>query len=262
MNKCFVIQIFDNDKFDKRFVDVFKPAIEASELEAYRIDNDPSVRVLIDDIEKNIKESQICFADITSDNPNVWYELGFAFASGKDVVMVCSEEREGNFPFDIQHRKIIKYKTSSTSDFETLKENIITTLESYKKTNTTVKKLRTSSVVGIEGLKSHEISILILITENQYVDNDFISLYQLRNEMKQAGYTDIATSVGVKVLRKNNLIEISTEIDEWNDNKEFIVCRLTKDGENWIIDNQDKLVFKTGGSDNSENDLDIDNIPF
>ena len=40
MNKCFVIQPFDNDKYDKRFVDIFKPAIEKSGLEAYRIDKD------------------------------------------------------------------------------------------------------------------------------------------------------------------------------------------------------------------------------
>ena len=69
-------------------------------------------------------ESSMCFAEITTDNPNVWYELGFAFACKKDVVMVCSEERTGKFPFDIQHRQVITYKTSSKSDFETLEETI------------------------------------------------------------------------------------------------------------------------------------------
>ena len=78
MNKCFVIQPFDNNKYDKRFVDIFKPAIENFGLEAYRIDKDLSVRIPIDEIERNITESQICFAEITTDNPNVWYELGFA----------------------------------------------------------------------------------------------------------------------------------------------------------------------------------------
>jgi hypothetical protein len=118
MEKCFVIQPFDNDKFDKRFEDIFKPAIEKSGFEAYRIDKDLSVRIPIDEIEKNISESHICFAEITSDNPNVWYELGYAFACDKDVVMVCSEERTGKFPFDIQHRHIITYKTGSKSDLE------------------------------------------------------------------------------------------------------------------------------------------------
>lgn len=85
MKSCFVIQPFDKDKFDKRFIDVYKPAIEAAGLVAYRVDNDLGARVPIEQIENNIRDSVLCFAEITNDNPNVWYELGFAFASGKDV---------------------------------------------------------------------------------------------------------------------------------------------------------------------------------
>ena len=256
MEKCFVIQPFDEDKFDKRFEDIFKPAINASELEPYRVDGDPSVRVTIDSIEKNIKESKICFADITSDNPNVWYELGFAFAREKDVVMVCSEERKDNFPFDIGHKQIIQYKTGSTSDYKTLGTKITQKLKAYKSTSKVVEKLNASPVVETEGLKSHEVAILILIAENQYTDDDFIAIHNLKDEMKKSGYTNIATSVGMKVLEKGNLIEIYTEIDEWHNNEEFLACKLTEYGNNWIMDNQDKLVFK---KDNSTTD---DDIPF
>lgn len=66
MEKCFVIQPFDNDKFDSRFLDIFKPAIEKAGFEAYRVDKDLSVRIPIDEIEKSINEAQICFAEITS----------------------------------------------------------------------------------------------------------------------------------------------------------------------------------------------------
>src|ERR1700690_3724852 len=104
MPKCFVIQPFDSGKYDKRFDEVFKPAIEAADLEAYRADRDPEVEVPIEGIEEGIRSAAICVADITTDNPNVWYELGFAFATGRPVVMVCSTERTSNkFPFDIQH---------------------------------------------------------------------------------------------------------------------------------------------------------------
>ena len=37
---CFMIQPFDRGKFDKRYEDVFKAAIEETGLEAYRVDND------------------------------------------------------------------------------------------------------------------------------------------------------------------------------------------------------------------------------
>lgn len=125
MATCFVIQPFDLGKFDKRFTDVYKPAIEAAGLEAYRVDRDPSVLVPIDAIEDGIRKASVCLADITADNPNVWYELGFAFASGRPVVMVCSDERTGKkYPFDIQHRSIIPYLADSPSDFDKLKENL------------------------------------------------------------------------------------------------------------------------------------------
>lgn len=243
MDQCFVIQVFDNDKFDKRFKDTFKPAIEAAGLKAYRIDKDPSASVLIDDIERNIKESQICFADITLDSPNVWYELGFAFANGKDVVMICSEEREGSFPFDIQHRQIISYKTASQSDFKSLEADITRKLQAYKEKITRVKKLTASPVVDMKGLQGNEITLLILIAEDQYTDDDSIAISELVRAMEEAGYKKIATNVGVKVLKEKKLIEIFKKIDDRNQ-REWSACKLTKNGEKWILDNQKKLTFK------------------
>ena len=242
MEKCFVIQPFDNDKFDKRFVDIFKPAIEKSGFEAYRIDKDLSVRIPIDEIEKNISDSSICFAEITTDNPNVWYELGYAFACNKDVVMVCSEERNGKFPFDIQHRHIITYKTSSKSDFENLEDTITRKINAYKSKQKTVKAINETPIADQEGLKSHEIAMLVLIIENQITNEDFISIYQLKNEMEKAGYNAIATSVGVRTLTKAGLILTYKESD-YNVN-EFFACKLTESGESWILTNQDKLEFK------------------
>lgn len=244
MEKCFVIQPFDNDKFDKRFVDIFEPAIIKAEFEAYRIDKDLSVKIPIDDIEKGITDSGICFAEITSDNPNVWYELGYAFACNKDVVMVCSDERIGKFPFDIQHRHIITYKTSSTSDFNTLGDTITRKIKALQVKSKTVKQLNTTPVIETEGLKGHEIALLILMMENQVSSEDSSAVYTLKNEMTKAGYTDIATSVGIRTLTKLGMIETFKEIDNWNNGNEFIACRLLEGGENWILSNQHQLEFR------------------
>src|ERR1700692_800949 len=106
MPYCFVIQPFDGGRFDKRFSDVFKPAIEGAGLISYRVDQDPAVSIPIDDIEKGIRGAAVCFADITLDNPNVWFELGYALASKMEICIVCSKERVEKFPFDVQHRSI------------------------------------------------------------------------------------------------------------------------------------------------------------
>ncbi len=120
MGKCFVIQLFDRGRFDKRYEDVFAPAIEAVNLEPYRVDRDPGASIPVETIESAIKASEACLAEISTDNPNVWFELGFAIASQREVVLVCSDERKTPFPFDVQHRNIIKYSTESTSDFKQL----------------------------------------------------------------------------------------------------------------------------------------------
>ncbi|HEY2291831.1 MAG TPA: hypothetical protein VGM86_14115, partial [Thermoanaerobaculia bacterium] len=104
MPTCFVIQPFDKSTFDKRYRDVFKPAIEAAGLEPYRVDEDPSVSIPMEDIERGIRNSAACLAEITTDNPNVWFELGYAIALLKEVAIACSDERKTKFPFDVQHR--------------------------------------------------------------------------------------------------------------------------------------------------------------
>lgn len=109
MRNCFVIQPFDRGPYDQRFEDIFEPAVKAAGLSAYRVDRDPSVSIPIDDIEKGIAASALCLAEITTDNPNVWFELGYAIASQKEVVLVCGDKRTSKFPFDIQHRSIITY---------------------------------------------------------------------------------------------------------------------------------------------------------
>lgn len=123
MPTCFVIQPF-GDKFDKIYADSYKPALERAGLTPYRVDEDPTTEGIVDSIEEGIRKATICLADITTDNPNVWYELGYAFAVHRPVVMVCSKERGGKLPFDIQHRTVIEYAPHSGRDFDELRSKI------------------------------------------------------------------------------------------------------------------------------------------
>ena len=162
MPRCFVIQPFDGDQYDKRYKDVFAPAIKNADLEPYRVDQDPSVSVPIDDIERGIENSSVCFAEISTDNPNVWFELGYAIASKREMVLVCSDERKTPFPFDVQHRKIIKYSTQSKSDFETVQSKITEQLKAVLIRRENLGRLSSlSSVSRVEGLEQYEIAGLV-----------------------------------------------------------------------------------------------------
>ena len=124
MKRCFVMQPFDGGKFDTRFKDTIEPVIKECGFEPYRVDMDYSADILICAIEDGIASSDLCIAEITTHNPNVWYELGYAVALGKKVIMICSDEKEGAFPFDVRHRNILSYKTKSKTDFESFEDNL------------------------------------------------------------------------------------------------------------------------------------------
>jgi hypothetical protein len=129
MGRCFVIQPFDSDKFDARYKETFKPAIEAAGFEPYRVDEDFSVLVPIDDIEKGIKAATVCFAEISMDNVNVWYEIGYANACSKPVVMVCEKKSRPKLPFDIQQRTVTYYDAETALGFERAKTDIVARLK-------------------------------------------------------------------------------------------------------------------------------------
>jgi len=246
-NTCFVIQPFDRDKFDRRYTDIFEPAIRTAELEPYRVDRDPAVRVPIDDIHEGIKKSRICFAEITLDNPNVWYELGFAFASSKDVVLVCSEERVEKFPFDIQHKHIIKYKTGSSSDYEILKKGITEKLTAFLKSKKQVQQLIENPVASSQGMQPHEITMLLLLMENQITEEQFISARKLQQDMDSAGFTRVAANIAFRDLFRKGYINQTERMSE--EGEKYVVFQLTKGGEDWVMSNRDKVIFRKPSAD-------------
>lgn len=257
MDTCFVIQPFDRDKFDKRYADIFEPAIRATGLEPYRVDRDPSVKVPIEQIEDGIKNAKMCFAEITSDNPNVWYELGFAFALDKDVVMVTEERQK--FPFDIQHKHVINYKTSSISDFQNLEREISIKIQAFLQKRKNVQKMIDNPIKESEGLTPHEATMILILFENQITEEDFISAHKLYRDMDSTGYNRIASNVAFRQLKHKGFIEQEQHYSE-EDGEPYTVFRLTSKGESWVLNNQDKIEFKKPKT-STQNKL-IDDLPF
>ena len=242
MDTCFVMQPFDGGKFDKRYKDIFAPAIQDADLEPYRVDQDPKVTIPIQDIERGIRDSKICFAEITLDNPNVWFELGYAFASGKEVVLVCSEERTTKFPFDIQHRTILTYSTSSTSDFDKLKHDITSKIKAYlEKAETLSNVSEITKNTNFEGLGSHEVVALAAITQNLETPDDKVLAYTIKSDMEASGFTQVAATIALKELLQKGLISTTT-IENYNGM--FPAYIFTDEGWNWVLNNKDKFVFQ------------------
>lgn len=260
MAKCFVIQPFDKGgPYDKRYDDVLKPAIKEANLDFYPVDQDPSVAVLIDDIENGIRESEICLADITTNNPNIWYEVGFAFANGKRVVLICADPRPESYPFDIKHRYIINYMLHSSSDFDKLKSEITARLKAQAEKAETMQTVAAlSEIQTTEGLSAHEIAALIIISERTTPDSG-ITPYEIKENMRKSGYTKIAVTIGLGSLLKKGMIEYFKDMSPNEGN--YTACRLTPRGLTWMLDNQGRFRMRID-EDASSMDISDDDIPF
>lgn len=257
MARCFVIQPFDNGVFDSRYEDTFMPAIKAAGLEPYRVDRDPSAAVPIQDIESGIRESAVCLADISLDNPNVWFELGFAFASFKQVVMVCSDERKTKFPFDVQHRSIIKYTSGSRRDFDSLEKSITAKLQAYlAKGEVLLSPATAANPSAVDGLEPYEILVLAAVGEDLNHDNDGASPYHVRTYLESAGYTKLAATLGLRGLREKGLVTTIEMYDE-HGNSKYDGFTFTDSGWAWLIENRSQFMLKR-----EDPDAMSDDIPF
>jgi len=247
MAYCFVIQPFDGGKFDKRYRDVFEPAIRKAGLEPYRVDNDPSASILIEQIEKGIRNASVCFVDITIDNPNVWFELGYALASKKEICLICSEERNSKFPFDVQHRSIIKYDVESLSDYHALQNKITARLVAISEISAKLAAFNALSPVREEGsLSQHEKIVMATIFENRDGPGDAVTHGVVKNHLDRLGYNNIALNIGIEKLIRKGMLKVNRG-EDYNGNV-YVTYEVDDKGMNWMIANYEQLDFSAPSS--------------
>lgn len=243
MGRCFVIQPFDKGRFDKRYDDVFAPAITDAGLEPYRVDRDPGVVIPIDRVASEIVGSEAVLSDITTDNPNVWFELGYAIAAQREVILVCSSERSTPFPFDVQHRAIIKYETESLRDFESLKAQITAKLKAAAGRREALQQVTVMSPVArLQGLDQFEVAALVSVAQQIDHPDDGASMHAIRQDMASAGFTKLAATMGVRSLIDKELLQPVTLHDI--DGSVYTAYALTDKGMRWLFSNRDQLALR------------------
>lgn len=112
---AFVLMPFDAD-FDAIYRDLIRPALEDVGFTVQRADDFLHQRNVLKDIVRGIADADLVVADLTSANPNVFYELGLAHGLNKPTVLMAqipaSESDAGDaVPFDLRTYRIIFYST-------------------------------------------------------------------------------------------------------------------------------------------------------
>lgn len=113
MSLAFVIMPFRHADFTTRYKTVIKPSIESvSGWRCKRADeHDDATYVIGKEIVRQIEIADVVIADLTTLNPNVFYELGVAHSFGTNVLMIA-DALEG-IPFDLHDYRVYQYRNSS-----------------------------------------------------------------------------------------------------------------------------------------------------
>lgn len=128
---CFVVMPFAVP-IGGYFQNIYEPAIQKAGLRAVRADADIfGTGKIIDQIWSGINAAKVLVAELTTRNPNVFYELGLAHALDKPVVLVSSNE--GDVPFDLKHIRVIYYDVNDPfwgqKLIDKVAENIVSALK-------------------------------------------------------------------------------------------------------------------------------------
>lgn len=76
--------------FNRVYRELIKPALEAAGLEVFRADEEQRAGGILPDMFQELLMADLVVADLTIDNPNVWYELGVRHAlRARGVVLIC-----------------------------------------------------------------------------------------------------------------------------------------------------------------------------
>ncbi|MCI0494096.1 GAF domain-containing protein [candidate division KSB1 bacterium] len=115
---CFIIMPFETE-LDDLYKNIIKPSDEKFDFICRREDEFVATGYLSTGIVSHIANANFIIAEVTENNPNVYYELGIAHTLEKVVILLSQKD----VPSDIRHWKYLKYR-NTIGDAEKLKSNL------------------------------------------------------------------------------------------------------------------------------------------
>lgn len=210
-DECFIImpisdpQGYDKGHFRHVFSNIIVPACDAAKLKAVRADDVKQTNLIHIDILKRLLETPIAICDLSSQNPNVLFELGLRQAFDKPVVLI--QEKDTPKIFDISPLRYLEYsaemKYHEVLEIQKrLTEMLLATKEAVNDVsdvNSIVKLLSLSEAAKIPKLESEgkeDLQLALIRSELMelrqiMLDNRALSdRYNRGNEIRNREYRD------------------------------------------------------------------------
>lgn len=130
--KCFIVSPISGENTDVRrradslIKNIIAPVLDARGMDYVRIDLVNETGKISDKIMKYLKESCLVISDVTGNNPNVFFEVGYRYGIDKPQILLA--ETYDDIPFDIKDENIIKYDFH-VDKIQKVKEKLAKTIE-------------------------------------------------------------------------------------------------------------------------------------
>lgn len=191
--------------------------------DVWRADRNQVTAEIFSHITGKIAESDVIIADVTYENPNVFFEIGYSWALGKEILLIA--ESLENLPFDIRGHSVFPYNDRrSAKDIEAaLSKNIDAAVSnSLSKSHLTFEVLQIAQKIARSEDKNH---IYYKLLESQiHRVSDEIDLW-LRGSMQVN--RDALISKGIEVFDTINKGGFATFLAPlegyWEENNEYVL---------------------------------------
>jgi hypothetical protein len=111
---------------------LIKPVVEEEGFRSIKSDDIFSTTAVVEDIWENINRAALVIAEISTNNPNVMYELGICHTVGKNVMMITQDT--SSIPFNFRHLRCYGYEDDIRGANE-LKDNLRSVLRQIRATS-------------------------------------------------------------------------------------------------------------------------------
>lgn len=136
--------------FDKSFDDVYLLGIKETAaqlgISAERVDEQIFQEGILERIYRQIDLADLIIADMSGQNPNVFYEVGYAHAKGKLCVLMT--ENAEDIPFDLKHHRHIVYGESLSGLKDSLAEELAWAKNEIENVRSSKIKVSLKSIFG------------------------------------------------------------------------------------------------------------------
>ena len=190
--------------FEDAFNDVYKlgikPACEEAGAYCERVDEQIFQKeTILSRIYNQIAKADMIVADMTGRNPNVFYEVGYAHALGKQVVLLTRDSDD--IPFDLKHYSHIVYSGGIAFLKEEAAKRIRWTLEHPEKRLEQVDQRLKLYLNGVELKEGCEIS------GNPYDLDDTLGIHNPTSRSFPSGSIKIGLITPCKYIAYTNSVE-------------------------------------------------------